>query len=394
MSDTIVAEFDAELAKDERELIERARAFGAGVVAPRAQGWGRSGNYPTEALRLGCAEGLARMELDPDSGGHGFRFSSTMRVVEELARHDFGIAFSLINHHNATARIARAARSMAERLVPRMLTGELIGCSAYTEPEHGSDLAALTTTATKVEGGWRLDGRKAWITNAAVAGVVIVLAQTAPGSGSKGIASFIVEADRPGFAREPSGALLGAEAIGVGGLRLEDYLAPDDAVLAMPGEGFKQALGGINRARCYVAAMCAGMLEAALTRAIDYGNTRQAFGRPIIAFQGLRWSLVDAQTDLAALRLLAYRAARLIDAGQNAEQAAAQAKKFAGQRVIAHLAACIQAMGAAGLAGEYPLVRHLLAAKIAGFVDGTTEMMNERLGKLLSQHVAPGRSTA
>jgi acrylyl-CoA reductase (NADPH) len=125
------------------------------------------------------------------------------------------------------------------------------------------------------------------------------------------------------------------------------------------------------------------MLESAIGLAVRYARGREAFGGPLIDLQGLRWSLVDAATDLAALRLLAYRAAREIDAGDDAEEAAAAAKKFAGDRTLPHLAACIQALGAAGLLAEYPLMRHLVAAKAACYADGTTQVMNERLGKLL-----------
>ena len=129
--------------------------------------------------------------------------------------------------------------------------------------------------------------------------------------------------------------------------------------------------------------MCAGMLDSAIAHAVSAAAARRAFGQRVIDFQGLRWSLVDAETDLAALRLLAYRASRQIDDGANAEDAAARAKKFAGDRALGHVAACVQAMGAQGLRSDHPLMRHLAACKVACFTDGTTEMMNERLGKLL-----------
>ncbi|MBI3838333.1 MAG: acyl-CoA/acyl-ACP dehydrogenase [Planctomycetia bacterium] len=383
MTDPIVEEFDLYLAPAEREMVERAKEFGQRVVAPGARAWEYERRHPTEALRAACAEGFCGIELSPAFGGRGLRFSTKMRVAEELARYDFGFAFSLLNHHNVTVRIAAGKSALAERLVPRMLSGEAIGCSAFTEPGHGSDLVGLTTLATKVDGGWTLSGEKAWICNAAVADVIITLAQTSPVAGSKGIASFIVEADRPGFLRQSAYALHGAHAIGVAGFRLENYFAPDNALLDPPGTAFKATLSGINGARCYVAAMCAGMLESAIGHAVRYAGERQAFGRKVIEFQGLRWSLVDVQTDLAAMRLLAYRAARQIDAGQSAEESAAYAKKFAGDRTIGHIAACIQVMGANGLRSDHPLMRHLAAAKTACFTDGTTEMMNERLGKLM-----------
>ncbi len=193
----------------------------------------------------------------------------------------------------------------------------------------------------------------------------------------------MVEADRAGFVREPAFDLDEGQGIGAGGFRLEGYRAEEAALVDPPGKAFSSAMGGINGARTYVAAMCAGMLAAAINLALGYGLSRRAFGQPLAELQGWRWSLVHAETDLAALRLLTYRAARRVDAGEPADEDAARAKKFAGDRTLVHLSACIQAMGANGLRAELPLLRHLGAAKIACFTDGTTEMMNERLAKLL-----------
>jgi len=389
VSDSIVNDFDARLTSDERAVVERAKEFGRLVVAPSAAEWEFERRYPKDTIVAACAAGLGSIELAKDFGGLGLRFSAKLRTVEEIAKHDFAFAFALVNHHNAMQRIAHSESAIARRLVPQMLTGQLIGCSAYTEPGHGSDLAALETSARRVESGWILTGEKCWITNAAVADVVIVLAQTDAAKGAGGIASFVVESQRPGFLRQPDDLLRQAYALGVGGFRLENYLAPDEALAAPPGAGFKQSLTGINGARAYVAAMCAGMLDSALNEAARGASARQAFGQPVIDFQGLRWSLVNAETDLAALRLLAYRAAIQIDEGANAEEAAARAKKFAGDRALGHVAACIQALGARGLRSDVPLMRHLAACKIACFTDGTTEMMNERLGKfLVRRHTA------
>jgi alkylation response protein AidB-like acyl-CoA dehydrogenase len=306
-----------------------------------------------------------------------------------LAKVDFGFAFSLVNHHNALLRIAAAPGPIRERLLPRMLAGDAIGCAAYTEPGHGSDLGNLTATAIRTARGWRLNGTKTWITNAAVADVFLTLVQTDPAAASNGIAMILVESAGEGFLRAPAIELQGAHSIGAGGFELRDYLAPEEALLGVPGEAFRNSLVGINGARCYVAAMCAGMLDAAIDAAVRYAAKREAFGRPVIEFQGLRWSLVDAANDLAALRLLCYRAARLIDEGQGAEEAAAAAKKFAGDKTVAHLTACVQSLGANGLRSDFPLMRHLGAAKTACFTDGTTEMMNERLGKLLVRRRGP-----
>jgi alkylation response protein AidB-like acyl-CoA dehydrogenase len=158
-------------------------------------------------------------------------------------------------------------------------------------------------------------------------------------------------------------------------------------VIYPPGEGFKAAMNGVNRARVHVSAMNAGLLDSSLSTALKYGQERKAFNSSLLDFQGLRWSLVDVATDLEALRLLTYRGARLIDAGEDAQEAAAMAKKFGSDRTLQGVAACIQAMGANGLRADYPLARHLAAAKLLTYTDGSTEMMNERIGHLLRKRL-------
>jgi len=372
---------DEFLTDEERAVVSRARSFAEQHVAPDAARWEWDRTYPLKAIKLACAAGLNTIELAKQHGGQGLSFSCKLRAFEEIAKADFAFAFALINHHNAIARFARDGRpSHVARLLPRMIAGEVIGCAGLSEPGVGSDFASLEMTAIKADGGWKLNGAKAWITNAAVAGLSVVYAQTDKALGYRGIACFAVEADRPGFQRDKPFELHGGHAIGVGGFRLADYFAPEEAILQPPGQAFKSALAGINGARAYVAAMCCGMLQASLETAVRYARRRKTFGRPVIEHQGMRWKLVDAATDLEAARLLVYRAARLIDTGGDAVLPAAHAKKFATEMAVRRIADCIQAMGANGLRAEYPLARHLACAKIAAYTDGTIEMMNERIG--------------
>jgi alkylation response protein AidB-like acyl-CoA dehydrogenase len=377
---------DEILTAEERAVVARAREFAEAHVAPSASRWEWERHYPWETIKAACAAGLHTIELARQHGGLGLSFSCKLRAFEEIAKHDFAFAFALINHHNAVTRFARDGQpAQVARLLPRMIAGEVIGCAGLSEPGIGSDFGALEMSARRAEGGWILNGAKAWITNAAVAGLSVAYAQTDRSKGYRGIACFAIEADRPGFDRDKPFELHGGHAIGVGGFRLVDYFAPDEAVLKPPGEGFKAALAGINGARAYVAAMCCGMLQASLETAVRYTQQRNTFGRSVIEHQGVRWKLVDAATDLEAARLLAYRAARLIDEGADAVLPAAHAKKFATEMALRRIADCIQAMGANGLRAEYPLARHLACAKIAAYTDGSIEMMNERIGIGLGQ---------
>jgi alkylation response protein AidB-like acyl-CoA dehydrogenase len=272
---------------------------------------------------------------------------------------------------------------VAERYVPELAAGRLIGCTALTEPGAGSDFAAIAMRATRTADGWRIDGEKAWITNASDADVIVLYAQTEPGSGARGIAGFVVDARRPGFERMPAYALAGQHAIGAGGFRLDGYVAQPDEMLQPPGSAFKAAMVSINGARTYIAAMCCGMVGEALRIARGYGTERSAFGLPLANHQGWRWRLAEAASELAACRLMVAAAAARIDAGADAQLAAAQAKLLSTRMAERQLPALMQAMGAEGLRERHPFGRHLLGARVAGFVDGSNEMLLERISALL-----------
>ena len=317
-------------------------------------------------------------------------------VAAILAQADFGVAMSLINTHNVAEQLFRlAASGFAQRYLPDLLAGRLSACTALTEPSAGSDFAAIQTQAVAVPGGWRLDGVKTWITNAIHADLVVVYAQTRVGAGAAGIAAFVVQAQRAGFKRSPGPAMGPVSTIGAGGFELQGYMCSEDEMLSPPGEAFKDILGAINGARTYVGAMCCGMVSEGLQVASAWGHARQAFGKPLHGHQGWRWCLADAAIELEAAQLLVAQASDLIDAGLDAQSASAKAKVFATRMAQKHLAALMHAMGAEGLGENYPFMRHLGSAQIAGFVDGSTEMLLERIAKDFKATASPqGRTTS
>ena len=195
---------DETLTPEELAVVAKAKAFAADRVAPYAARWEWERRYPLETIKVACAAGLNTIELAKKHGGQGLSFSCKLLAFEEIAKADFAFAFALINHHNACARFARDGQpAHVARLLPRMLTGDLIGCAGLSEPGVGSDFGGLEMKAERVEGGWKLNGAKAWITNAAVAGLSVAYAQTDRAQGYRGIACFAIEADRPGFERSP-----------------------------------------------------------------------------------------------------------------------------------------------------------------------------------------------
>jgi alkylation response protein AidB-like acyl-CoA dehydrogenase len=372
------------LTTDESNLVEIARTFAAEHITPYAADWELNRTVPVKTFREAARVGLTGVLVPKELGGRGASNIAAARVLEELAGACFAFTFSLWVHNNLLNAIARnGTPEQIARYVPAMLAGERIGAFCLTEPGAGSDAAAITTHAEESASGWRLSGEKAWVTNGTHADVFGVYAQTNPAQGWRGIASFLVSGDAPGLVREAAYTLLGGHAMGVTGLRLTDCLVPEADVLFGPGDGFKAAMRGITMARTFVGASCCGILTSSLKTALTYGAKRQAFGKPLLAFQGLQWELADVATDLEAARLLTYQAAAALDQGQEAIAEAAHAKKFASRVALTGVSQCMQAMGAEGLRTDTPLARHLATAKMTHYLDGATEIQNMVISRTL-----------
>ncbi|MEQ9519733.1 MAG: acyl-CoA dehydrogenase family protein [Parvibaculum sp.] len=375
---------------NEAQFLARARQFRQEVVEPNANKWEAERGQPVAALRLAADAGLLRLETPSAHGGFGLGFLTKLAFCEEMARGDMAFVFSLINTQNVAARLCETGKPHFPKThVPAILAAEKFAATALSEPGAGSDFASIQTRAVQVAGGWELTGTKGWITNSAIADYFVTYAQTDPTLGWRGIASFLVDADREGFKRLPAYELAGGHAIGAGGFELERHFVPDENVLGGPGDGFKSAMKGVNGARVYVAAMCAGLVADALSKAVAYGGDRTAFGVPLLQHQGHRWSLADVATELEAMRALTLTAGKLIATGGDAVMRAAQTKKFATERAVHLVERCMHAMGANGLRAEHGLNRHLIAAKISGYADGSIEMMNERIGAGLPAAYSP-----
>ena len=362
------------------DILDHAIKLREELIEPNARQWDEQKAQPVDELRAAIHRGFGGLDLHRDHGGSAITFSQKLQVCEELSRGCMPFTFSLINTGNIASKMIESQNPQHSLHVPHLISGELFGATALSEPGAGSDFAAIKTTATKTAGGWLINGSKGWITNAEIADLFVTYVQTDASKGWRGIACFLIDARKPGFQRGEIYDIVGGRAIGAGEFHLENYFVSEEDLLAPPGEAFKLAMDLINGARVYVAAMCCGLMASSLDQAIAYTRERTAFGQPIIDHQGLRWSLVDVATDIEALRALTYQAGAKIDAGVEATAAAAYAKKFAGRVAAPAITACIQAMGANGLKREFTLGRHLTSAKIAAFTDGSTEMMNERIG--------------
>ncbi|MEH6548246.1 MAG: acyl-CoA dehydrogenase family protein, partial [Sneathiella sp.] len=215
---------DLKLENTEIDFLDRAIEFSKSAVAPNAQGWEDARRMPVDTMQAAANAGLVGLEIPEEYGGFGGRFRLKARVAEEIARDCFAFSFSLINNMGLAGKIARdAPRDLAKRYLPEMMAGEAIGCTALSEPAAGSDFAAISTNARKVDGGWVITGEKAWITNAAAADLIFLYAQTNLELGWRGVAGFLIDAREDGVERLLPTEIMGGHAIGTGGFKLHDH---------------------------------------------------------------------------------------------------------------------------------------------------------------------------
>ncbi|MDX2155600.1 MAG: acyl-CoA dehydrogenase family protein [Hyphomicrobiaceae bacterium] len=370
----------------DRDYIARAERFAAQYIGPNAAAWerGRQPGLPREVVAAWAESGLLTACVPRAHGGGGASFLAKIGIVEVIARQCIVSSFALVNLLNGPLRLVQnGTEEQRARYLPGLVAGTTIIALCLTEPQSGSDFAATATRAERVDGGWRLTGRKAWVTHGTLATLGIVYAQTDPARRGKGIACFLVDLAAKECTMSAPYALEAGSVAGICDLALEGVLVSDRDVLMQPGEAFAKALGSINAARTHVAAMCCGVVGEALAIANQYARERKAFGQPLIEHQGLRWKLADIASDIEAARQLTYHAADLVEQAGDAMSAAAIAKKMAVEMAARTLPECMAILGANGLKSEYPLARHMLAARIAAFADGTNEIQKDRIGRLI-----------
>ncbi|MCU0818181.1 MAG: acyl-CoA/acyl-ACP dehydrogenase [Beijerinckiaceae bacterium] len=363
-------------------FLANIRVFAREVVARHAPAWAR-GEAPDPAILTQAAGiGLTRIEVPAAFGGLALGFRAKVEACAIIASVDFGLAMALVNTHNVAKRIAISAPSpVATRLLPALLNGHASACTALTEPDAGSDAAAMQCRAERVDGGWVLDGEKTWIVNGRHARYSIVYAQCAGQGRAAGIAAFLVDLADPACTRYAIESAFSQASIGTGGFRLNRCFVRDERLLLPAGTAFKAILEEINGARIYVAAMNCAMVSAALRIVHAYGETRQTFGKPLNQHPSWREKRAECATALAAAWSLVEAAIAATEAGGETRHLAAAAKVNAVTLAQRELPALLHAMGAEGLRETYPFARHIGAAQIAALTDGSTAMLLDRLGR-------------
>jgi len=358
-----------------RLIAATVRRFADQRIRPIAGELDESEAFPTEIYREMAGLGLFGVTVPEKLGGAGSDVRAYAVVMEELSRGYASVADqcglvevvgTLLAEHGTAAQQARYLRPL--------LKAERRCAYALTEPEAGSDLANVRTTATRTAKGWTLTGSKIWIHNAPVCDFAVVLARTDPSAGHRGMGIFLVESDRPGCAAGRKEHKMGQRASPVGALTFDDVRLPADALLGPEGRGFHLMMGVLDKGRIGIAALAVGILQAALDAAIEYAKVRRQFGQPIADFQAVQWMLADMAKDASAARLLAHAAAAKLDAGEKATQEASIAKCFASDAAVLHAANAVQIHGGSGYIRGFEVERLYRDAKITQIYEGTNQI--------------------
>jgi len=367
---------DFDLTDDQKRLRQVAREFAEGELGNTIAPYDERQTFPHEIVKKLGPLGFLGVLVADEYGGAGLDYVSYALIVEELCRGDASVGITMWAHNSlCTNHIATfGSEAQKRRYLPRLASGEVLGAWGLTEPGSGSDAAALRTRAEWRDGEWVLNGSKAFITNASVGGIAVVLARTDPGQRSRGISAFILERGTPGFRAGQPYRKLGLHASDTAELIFEDARVPATGLLGERGMGFVQAMQVLEGGRIAMAAMAVGIADAALGQSVKYMNQRTAFGRTLAEFNGLQGMLADVATEVEVARLLTLRAAYLKSAGRPARHAAAMAKLFASETAMKAASKAVQIHGGAGYITEFPVERIFRDAKLTEIGEGTSEI--------------------
>ncbi len=359
---------------EQLEIGALAREIAEREIAPNIAAWDRAHYFPRELYTKLNAAGLMGLPVAERFEGAGADYVSCALALEEIARVDAGTAVTLSVHFMICAAIARlGSDEHKQRYLPQLAAGDKIAGFALTEPGAGSDAAAIRSTARRDGAHFVLNGRKQWCTNGSFASVTMAMFRTG-GPGAKGVSAFLIDNDTPGLVIEKITEKLGIHTSNTVDLAFDDARVSADALLGEEGTGFTSALGALTTGRVGIAAQATGILSACLDASVKFAKEREAFGKPIGAFEGVSFKIAQMATDLDAARLLVHRAAALYDAGEPFAAEASKAKLFASTAARKHAAEAVQIHGGYGYTTEFPVERYYRDAKITEIYEGTSEI--------------------
>jgi alkylation response protein AidB-like acyl-CoA dehydrogenase len=367
---------DFNLDDDQRQLMDELRRFCDGEIAPKAEQRDQEGCFEDGLIEQLGEMGLFGLYVPTEYGGTGLDVVTYVMAVEELSRACASTGILMSAHHSLCVDpiLVYGTEEQKRKYLPKLSSGEWIGCLSLTEPGSGSDAGAARCMAVEKDDGWHITGTKNFTTNGRESHVFLLIAVTDPDDPRRRLSAFIVEKGAPGFELGKFEHKLGIRASSTAELIFEDCVIPKGNLLGERGHGLKLALATLDGGRLGVAAQAIGVSQAAMEAALGYSKTRQQFNRPISAFQAIQWKLADMQTGIAGARLLTRQGAWLKQNNRPYEAEAAMAKLYASEVSSQVTNAAVQVFGGYGFCADYPAERYLRDAKITELYEGTSEI--------------------
>jgi alkylation response protein AidB-like acyl-CoA dehydrogenase len=367
---------DFEYSAEQVQLRKSIRDFAQAEIAPHVLEWDEGQIFPLEVIKKAGQLGIMGAIFPEEFGGAGFGYVEYSIVIEELARVDPSVALIVAAHNSLCSNHIFLAgnNEQKEKYIPKLATGEWIGCWSLTEAEAGSDAAGTRSLAVLKGGEWVLNGGKTFTTNAHYADVCVAMAVTDRGASQHGISAFILEKGTAGFTVGKKENKLGMRASATGEVLFSDCRLPASQLLGKQGEGFVDSLRILDGGRISIAALALGTAQGAFDAALKYSKHRKQFGRFISEFQAIQDKLANMATDIEAARWLIYRACMLKDAGKRITKESAMAKLFASEMAVKVADQALQIHGGYGFIKDYPVEKFYRDVKLCTIGEGTSEI--------------------
>lgn len=373
------------LSEIQTAIRDSVRDFAQAEIKPNSAAFEAAKGYPTALFEQMAALGLMGMTAPEKAGGTGADYISYALALMEIAAADGALStiVSIQNSLIVSGLLKDGTAEQQARFLPGLIAGKTIGAFALTETDAGSDASAIRTRAEKVDGGYRLNGAKQFITSGRTAGIAIVYAVTDPQAGKRGISGFIVPTDSAGYSVDKVEHKLGQHASDTCAIRFDDLFVPEDLRLGAEGAGYGIALSNLEAGRIGIAAQCVGMAQAALEIAVDYAKDRKSFGKPIIEHQAVGFRLADLAARLEAARQLVLHAASMKDGGLPCLKEASMAKLVASETAEAVVSGAIQTLGGYGYLEEFGVAKIYRDVRVCQIYEGTSDIQRMVIARAL-----------
>src|SRR4051795_2367024 len=373
---------------DEQKLIrETARDFADNVIWDRARENARNNHFDTDLVRKIADQGYLGAIVPREYGGAGLDYLTYGLVVEQIGRADSAMrtVVSVQTSLVCSAILKYGTEEQKQHYLPKLCSGEWLGCFGLTEPDTGADAANQRTRARQKEGGgWVIDGAKMWISLGKHAKVALIFAQTDPELGSRGLACFMVDTDQPGFKPAEIHGKMGLKGSDTAEIALDGVEVGDGRMLGAIGEGFKVAMSALDSGRYSVAAGCVGICQACVDECVAYTTERTQFGKPIASFQLVQAMIADMHVQTEAARMLVWKAALAKDAGRPSTTETSVAKLYATEAAVACANTAIQVHGGAGYVDDHPVERYFRDVRVTTLYEGTSQIQKLIIGRALT----------